>query len=151
MAVAVDDEPLPDVKLVIVADARPARMRRHGLVVAANEVLAAAQQAQRLPGVEERACEIPEVSDLVLVADHGVPALDQHRIHLTDRSERSAMDVDRAMIAEMRVAGEEGCHERPTRGQRGRAPLYRCHHSGVTRTVDHLTLKEANHPAIWWS
>ncbi|WP_332812400.1 hypothetical protein, partial [Sphingomonas sp.] len=32
------------------------------------------------------------------------------------------MDIDRAMIAEMRVAGEEGRHPQPTRGRRDRAP-----------------------------
>ena len=50
--------------------------------------------------------------DHVLRADRGVPARDERLVHLGNGRERPVRNVDRAVVAEMRVGGEEYAHLR---------------------------------------
>src|SRR4028118_801270 len=105
-------------KLEIVLHAGPTYRSDGGgrIAVAADEVLGAVEAGEERRHVGRLAREIAEVPDFVFRTDGGVPALLQHPVHLRHRSEGALPDVDRAVIAKMAVAGEEGRHAVPPRG-----------------------------------
>lgn len=107
-----DERTAFDLDLGIVADARPARCgaRGIGIVVAAEQVLGSVEPGQQRRDISRPPGDITQMPDDILHAHDGVPAADQFGIHLGHTGEGSLVDVDRAVIAEMRVGGEEDGH-----------------------------------------
>src|SRR5947209_1262232 len=61
---------------------------RWPVIVSGDQVFASIELRQdRRPGLRDR--KISKVPDLVIRSDPGIPAVDQHRVHLGDRGERS--------------------------------------------------------------
>ncbi len=54
--------------------------------------------------------DVAEMPDDVVRPDGRVPAIDQQRVHFRHRREGTFVDIDRTMVAEMGVAGEEDRH-----------------------------------------
>lgn len=77
------------------------------VVVADDEMFPAVQALQQEWNIRWFPCEITQMPNLVRLADHGVPSGDKRFIHGLDAAERTLVDVERAMIAEVRVTGEE--------------------------------------------
>ena len=98
----------------VARDALPAGGLRLRIVVAEDQVLLAVEPRQERRGLGGGAGEIAEVLDLVVGADDRVPALDHSLVHRRDRGEGARIEVQHAMIAEMRVADEKDRH-RPSR------------------------------------
>ncbi|GLU24685.1 hypothetical protein SLE2022_405900 [Rubroshorea leprosula] len=122
--------------LGIVGHARPAcrGARAVRIVVAADQMLAAVQPGEKPRHLVSPPRDIAQMPHLVVGADRVVPCLDQRRIHGGGVREGAPVDVDRAVIAEMRVGGEQHGHRaggpraEPSAGNGGvsRAPPAAC-------------------------
>jgi hypothetical protein len=103
-----------ELELGIIADARPAGGRggRGLVVVAADKMLGPVEALQKPLRRVAAAREVAEVPNFVLLPHDRIPSFDEVRIHFRDRRERPLVNIDRTMIAEMGVAGEEHGHVR---------------------------------------
>ncbi len=86
------------------------RQRGVGVVVAAQQVLRAVQASEQCGHIGGAAGDVAQVPDRVPGRDGGVPARDQVGVHGGGVGEGAAPQVNRAVVAEMRVGGEEGGH-----------------------------------------
>ncbi len=89
--------------------AQPGSSRNGGrVVVAGDEMLGAVQAGQERGGTLRRNSdrEIAQMPDGVAGGHRLVPALDQGRVHLGDRSEGASKEAKGAAMAEMGVGGE---------------------------------------------
>src|SRR6516165_946480 len=86
--------------------------RRRWIVVAGDEVLAAAKPSQELSNDGQALAngKIAKVPHFVIRPDRLIPPFDEAFVHCRDRGERPAVKPQRAAMAKMRVAGEEDGH-----------------------------------------
>ena len=119
---AEDEAPALDLHFVIVPHALPAGGARdpRRIVIAAKKVLASGEPGKERRHVCKPPREISKMPNVVVLADALIPAADQSFVHRGDGGERTLVDVERAVIAEMRVAGEENGHDLPTLQRRRR-------------------------------
>lgn len=97
-------------KLGVVLDARPARglRRRDRIVASDNQMLPPVQHRQQLVAVAAAVeHEVTQMPDIVVIANGGVPILDQCHLVRGHIGERPAVDPQNAGIGKMRVTGEE--------------------------------------------
>jgi hypothetical protein len=93
----------------IVPDASPAvgRQRRIRIVIATEQVLGAVQPGKQFGYIRRATGDVAQVPHHVIRANDGVPSLDQRLIHFGRVGKGTSRNIDRAVVAKMRVGREK--------------------------------------------